>query len=193
MSSPSSPGTSKPWPPGFRAQRLRAARAGRAHGRGLGAGTPLHSGRRGAGRLPGQVAVRGAAFPGGAGRRGLGVHLPLPTVAVPVTSLLGWKAGGQIQFSAKEDKTQLNRTEKGSGPLSSEWREPISRSVLLCLWPSDKGSSCLPSVSGACLPPLRMNMKGRTSFALLLGRTGSLPVQGGKKFSPSWKTLDALS
>lgn len=110
-----------------------------------------------------------------------------------MTSLLGWKAGGQIQFSAKEDKTQLNRTEKGSGPLSSEWREPISRSVLLCLWPSDKGSSCLPSVSGACLPPLRMNMKGRTSFALLLGRTGSLPVQGGKKFSPSWKTLDALS
>lgn len=118
LSSPSSPGTSKPWPPGFRAQRLRAARAGRAHGRGLGAGTPLHSGRRrGAGRLPGQVAVRRAAFPGGAGRRGLGVHLPLPTVAVPVTSLLGWKAGGQIQFSAKEDKTQLNTTEKGSGPL----------------------------------------------------------------------------
>ena len=80
-----------------------------------------------------------------------------------------------------------------SSPLSSEWREPISRSALLCLWPSDKGGSCLPSVSGACPSPLRMNMKGRTSFALILGRTGSLPVQGGKKFSPSWKTLDALS
>lgn len=158
MSSPSSPGTSKPWPPAFRAQRLKAVRAGQAHGPGLGAGTPLHSGRRRAGRLPGQVAVHGPAFPGGAGRRGLGVHLPLPTVAVPVTSLLRWKASGQIQLSAKEDKTQPNTTEKGSRPLSSVWLESISRSALLSLWPSDKDGSCLPSVSGACPPPLRRNL-----------------------------------
>ena len=50
-------------------------------------GPQLDSGCPRAGRLPGQAAVRGAAFPGGAVWRGLGVHLPLPTVAAPVTGL----------------------------------------------------------------------------------------------------------